>query len=78
MHPQKTYCDVPGTPCLSKKRIKCTVRPPVNGPKDPLPCVLSLPGAQGGFVGDPTSLARDNIYNLDHLILATCMSCIFI
>ncbi len=23
----------------------------------------SLPGAQGGFVGDPTSLARDNILN---------------
>ncbi len=28
----------------------------------PWPRVLSLPGAQGGFVGDPTSLARDNIY----------------
>ncbi len=25
------------------------------------PRVLLLPGAQGGFVGDPTSLARDNI-----------------
>ena len=35
--------------------------PPVNGPKDPWPSVLSLPGAQGGFVGDPTPLARDNI-----------------
>ncbi len=23
---------------------------------------MLLPGAQGGFVGDPTSLARDNIY----------------
>ena len=31
----------------------------------PWPRVLSLPGAQGGFVGDPTSLARDNI--LDRL-----------
>ncbi len=38
--------------------------PPVNGPKDPWPCVLSLPGAQGGFVGDPTSLARDSIYRV--------------
>ncbi len=27
----------------------------------PWPCVLSLPRAQGGFVGDPTSLERDNI-----------------
>ncbi len=35
--------------------------PPVNGPKDPWPHVLSLPWAQGGFVGDPTSLAHDNI-----------------
>ncbi len=30
--------------------------------KDPWPRVLSLPGAQGGFVGDPASLARDNIF----------------
>ena len=29
--------------------------------KDPWPRVLSLPGAQGGFVGDPTSLARNSI-----------------
>ena len=33
----------------------------VDGPKDPWPRVLSLPTAQGGFVGDPTLLARDNI-----------------
>ena len=33
-----------------------------NGPKDPWPCVLLLPGAQGEFVEDPTSLARYNIY----------------
>ena len=33
--------------------------PPVDGPKDPRPRVLSLPGR---FVGDPASLARDNIY----------------
>ena len=33
----------------------------MDGPKDPWPRVLSLPGAQGGFVGDPTSLAHDNI-----------------
>ncbi len=37
---------------------------PVDGPKDPWPRVLSLPGAHGGFVGDPTSLARDNINNI--------------
>ncbi len=28
---------------------------------DPWPRVLSLPGAQGGFVGDPAPLALDNI-----------------
>ncbi len=33
--------------------------PPVDRPKDPWPCVLSLPER---FVGDPASLARDNIY----------------
>ena len=33
----------------------------MDGPKDPWPRVLSLPGAQGGVVGDPTSLARDNM-----------------
>ncbi len=55
------YCDMPGSPCLSEKRVKCTVRffflnfLSVVIP-DP------LPGAQDGFVGDPTSLARDNIY----------------
>ncbi len=69
------YCDVPGSPCLSKKRrIKCAVRSfkfflcrwlsslsgsPVDGPKDPWPRVLSLPER---FVGEPVSLARDNIY----------------
>ena len=31
------------------------------GPKDPWPRVLSLAGAHDGFVGDPTSLALDNI-----------------
>ncbi len=35
-----------------------------NGPKDPWPRVLSLPGAQGGFVGDPTSLTRDNMFQV--------------
>ncbi len=30
----------------------------MDGPKDPWPLVLSLPGR---FVGDPASLARDNI-----------------
>ncbi len=32
--------------------------PPVDGPKEPWPRVLSLPER---FVGDPASLARDNI-----------------
>ncbi len=48
-------------PVLVKiKRIKCAVHsfPPVDGPKDPWPRVLSLPRR---FVGDPASLARDNI-----------------
>ena len=65
------YCDVQGSPCLSKKgesnvrlfnsagwRLPCRSGPPVDGPKDPWPCVLSLPER---FVGDPASLARDNM-----------------
>ncbi len=56
-----TYCDVPGSPCLSKiRRVKCAV---------PLPRVLSLPGR---FVGDPASLARDKT-----LIKPACQLCIF-
>ena len=35
-----------------------SIGPPVDGPKDPWPRVLSLPE---WFVGDPVSLARDNI-----------------
>ncbi len=38
--------------------------PPVDGPKDPWPHVLSLPER---FVGDPASLARDNI--LDKILV---------
>ncbi len=34
----------------------------VGSPENRHISVLSLPGAQGGFVGDPTSLACDNIY----------------
>ena len=44
------YCDAPGSPCLSKKRVKCTVPGPFLFFKDPWPCVLSLPGAQGGLL----------------------------
>ena len=40
--------------------------PPVDGPKDPWPHVLSLPGR---FIGDPASLACDNI--LGCLVLHT-------
>ncbi len=61
---------MPGSPCLSKKG-ESNVRfvpfkkfylgdyPPVDGPKDPWPRVLSLPER---FVGDPASLASDNMY----------------
>ncbi len=35
--------------------------PPVDGPKGPWPRVFSLPER---FVGDPASLARDNINSL--------------
>ncbi len=48
---RKVYCDMPGSPCLSKK----------GESKDPWPRVLSLPER---FIGDPASLARDNIYQL--------------
>ncbi len=36
------------------KRVQCTVRPPVNGPKDPWSRVLSLPGALGGLLETPS------------------------
>ncbi len=76
------YCDVPGSPCLSKNKVNqvcdsCFLKslsrllpnllifkgllvmgPSVDGPKDPWPCVWSV---LGRFVGDPTSLARDNM-----------------
>ncbi len=86
--PKCTYCDVPGSSCLSKKgesRVRfvsssffnfclgsylaCRSGPPVDGPKDLWPRVLSLPG---GFVGDPASLARDNILVL--MIASKCIS----
>ncbi len=44
-------------PALVKKANQMS-GPPVDGPKDPWPRVLSLPER---FVGDPASLARDNI-----------------
>ena len=40
-------------------RLPSRSSPPVNRPKDPWPCVLSLAGAQVRFVGDPASLAHD-------------------
>ncbi len=39
-------------------RLPCRSGPPVDGPKDPWPRVLSLPER---FVGEPASLARDTI-----------------
>ncbi len=55
------YCDVPGSPCLSKTG-------PVYGPfflkifRLALSCHCLEPGS---FVGDPTPLARDNILLFD-------------
>ncbi len=55
------YCDVRGSPCLSKTS-------PVYGPffkyiifriPGPMSCCCLEPG---WFVGDPTPLARDNMY----------------
>ncbi len=43
--------------------------PPVDGPKDPWPRVLSLPG---WFVGDPASLARNNIVMLWSISFFLC------
>ncbi len=40
--------------------------PPVDGPKDHWPRVLSLPGR---FVGDPASLARDNILRVYAILI---------
>ncbi len=51
------YCDVPGSPCLSKTGPVYGpfffFSPPVNGPKDLWPSVLSLPGALGGLLETP-------------------------
>ncbi len=56
VHTIVKYCDVLGSPCLSEKANH------VCGSflfKDPWPRVLLLPER---FVGDPASLARDNIW----------------
>ena len=50
---------------LFKIFVPCRSGPPVDGPKDPWPRVLSLPGR---FVGDPASLARDNHHHI-HIVL---------
>ncbi len=44
--------------------LACWSGPPVDGPKDPWLRVLSLPGR---FVGDPASLARENIFFVLHI-----------
>ncbi len=44
--------------------------PPVDGPKDPWPRVLSLPER---FVGDPASLARDNIFDIFYTVSLSVM-----
>ena len=41
---------------LGDRRLPCRSGPPVDGAKDPWPCVLSLPEL---FDGDPASLALD-------------------
>ena len=45
---------------LTNKFVLC------GQPKDPWPRVLSLPGR---FVGDPASLVRDNIFQVNDLLL---------
>ncbi len=45
-----SYCDVPGSPCLAKIVMS--------------QCLVAA-RSPGWFVGDPTSLAQDNIYNQD-------------
>ncbi len=50
----------------SFKRLPCRSCPPVDGPKDPWPRVLSLPR---WFVGDPASLACDYILQATHFDL---------
>ena len=60
--PFTIYCDVPGSPCLSKMRVKCTV--PFffcERTKGSLTPCLAAAWSPGWFVGDPTPLARDNI-----------------
>ena len=45
--------------------------PPVDGRKDPWPCVLSL---HERFVGDPASLARDNIVSVLIFLIGMTMA----
>ena len=54
-------CDVPGSPCLSKMGL-------MYGPflfLNFLLVAITKCLEPGWFVGDPTSLARDNIYRTD-------------
>ena len=48
-------------------RLPCRSGPPVDGPKDPWPRVLSLPER---FVPDPASLARDIILGIINKLVA--------
>ncbi len=54
------YCDVPGSPCLSKKLVNVRSVHLWMDQRIPDPCLVAV-WSPGGFVGDPTSLARDNI-----------------
>ena len=47
--------------------------PPVDGPKDPWPRILSLPG---WFVGDPASLACNNISTMFISLVWVWLTCI--
>ncbi len=48
------YCDVPGSPCLSKKRIKCTVRFFLTDQRIPDPASCRCPEPRVGLLEIPS------------------------
>ena len=62
------FCFQPTTPPLTKVEEYVRFCPPVNGLKDPWPMSCRCPEPRW-FVGDPTSLARDNILSRAGLIV---------
>ena len=68
-HIKYQYCDVPGSPCLSKNGSNVRSVLFLNFCRQLLLSQLWIPGQlscrclePGSFIGDPTLLARDNIY----------------